>query len=161
VFVHASMHYMRVYASVSVSSSEANDVYRNIGYVMHCFQCGHRFKAEEYSVAKCELCGSVMRTGGQLWTGPFHNKEFVKKMLGYDADRQCRKVLDVATEEASDIPYYFRADEISAKLRTNPHSVQKIIEKLQSTGFAASKSALNTSAFKTDARIDQILDVLR
>lgn len=161
VFVHATMHYMRVYASVLVSSSEANDVYRSIGYVMHCFQCGHRFKAEEYSVAKCELCGSVMRTGGQLWTGPFHNKEFVKKMLGYDADRQCRKVLDAATEEASDIPYYFRADEISAKLRTNPHSVQKIIEKLQSTGFTASKSALNTSAFKTDARIDQILDVLR
>lgn len=161
VFVHATMHYMRVYASVLVSSSEANDVYRSIGYVMHCFQCGHRFKAEEYSVAKCELCGSVMRTGGQLWTGPFHNKEFVKKMLGYDADRQCRKVLDAATEEASDIPYYFRADEISAKLRTNPHSVQKIIEKLQSTGFTASKSALNTSAFKTDARIDEILDVLR
>jgi tRNA (guanine26-N2/guanine27-N2)-dimethyltransferase len=161
MFVHATMHYMRVYASVLVSSSEANDVYRSIGYVMHCFQCGHRFKAEEYSVAKCELCGSVMRTGGQLWTGPFHNKEFVKKMLGYDADRQCRKVLDAATEEASDIPYYFRADEISAKLKTNPHSVQKIIEKLHSTGFTASKSALNTSAFKTDARIDQIMDVLR
>lgn len=161
VFVHATMHYMRVYASVSVSSSEANDVYRSIGYVMHCFQCGHRFKAGEYSVAKCDLCGNVMRTGGQLWTGPFHNKEFVKKMLGYDADRQCRKVLDAATEEASDIPYYFRADEISSKLRTNPHSVQKIIEKLQSTGFAASKSALNTSAFKTEARIDQILDILR
>jgi tRNA (guanine26-N2/guanine27-N2)-dimethyltransferase len=161
VFVHTTMHYLRVYASVSVSSSEANDVYRNIGYIMHCFQCGHRFKAEEYGNAKCELCGSAMRTGGQLWTGPFHAREFVKKMLGHEADRQCKKVLNLAAEEASEIPYYFRADEISSKLRTNPHSVQRIIEKLQSAGFAASKAALNTSAFKTDARIDQILNILK
>lgn len=161
VFVHATMHYLRVYASVSVSSSKANDVYRSIGYVMHCFKCGHRFKAEEYGNVKCELCGSAMRTGGQLWTGPFHDREFVKKMLGYEADRQCKKVLDAAAEEASGIPYYFRADEISAKLRTNPHSVQKIIEKLQSAGFVASKASLNTGAFKTDARIDQILDILK
>lgn len=161
VFVHATMHYLRVYASVSVSSSEANNVYRNIGYVMHCFQCGHRFKAEEFANIKCELCGSAMQIGGQLWTGVLHDKEFVKKMLEQNPDRLCKKVLDVAPEEAIGIPYYFRADEISAKLKTNPHSVQKIIEKLQSAGFVASKTALNTSAFKTDARIDQILNVLR
>lgn len=161
VFVHSTMHYMRVYASVSVSSSEANDVYKSIGYTMHCFSCGHRFMAKEYASVKCELCGSAMRTGGQLWTAPFHDREFVKKMLGYDPDRQCKKVLDLAAEEASEIPYYFRADEISAKLRTNPHSVQKIIEKLQSAGFVASKASLNTGAFKTDARIDQILGVLK
>jgi tRNA (guanine26-N2/guanine27-N2)-dimethyltransferase len=162
LFVHARMHYLRAYASVSVSSSEANDVYASIGYVMHCFQCGHRFKAEEYgNVKKCELCGSAMRTGGQLWTGPFHDREFVKKMLEQNPDRQSKKVLDAAAEEASGIPYYFRADEISAKLRTNPHSVQKVIEKLQSSGFVASKTALNPSAFKTDARIDQILETLR
>lgn len=161
VFVHATMHYLRVYAAVSVSSSEANDVYRSIGYVMHCFQCGHRFKAEEYGNIKCELCGSAMKIGGQLWTGALHDKELVKKMLEQNPDRQCKKVLDVAAEEASDIPYYFRADEISAKLKTNPHSVQKIIEKLQSAGFAASKATLNTGAFKTDARIDQILNLLK
>jgi tRNA (guanine26-N2/guanine27-N2)-dimethyltransferase len=128
---------------------------------MHCFQCGHRVRAEEYGNTKCELCGSAMRTGGQLWTGAFHDKELVKKMLEQNPDRQCKKVLDAAAEEASGIPYYFRADEISAKLRTNPHSVQKIIEKLRSAGFAASRAALNTGSFKTDARMDQILNVLR
>jgi tRNA (guanine26-N2/guanine27-N2)-dimethyltransferase len=161
VFVHATMHYMRVYASVSVSSSEANDVYGSIGYLMHCFQCGHRTAAKEYAAAKCELCGSAMKTGGQLWTAPFHDKEFVKKMSTYDPDPKCKKVLDAAAEEASEIPYYFRADEISSKLRTNPHSVQKIIEKLRSAGFVASKAALNTGAFKTNARVDEILKILK
>jgi tRNA (guanine26-N2/guanine27-N2)-dimethyltransferase len=155
------MHYLRVYASIFVSSKGANDVYSRIGYVMHCFQCGHRFKAEEYSSAKCGLCGNTMRTGGQLWTGPFHDGEFVKKMRGYEADRQCKKVLDAAAEEASDIPYYFRADEISAKMKTNPSSVQEIIEKLKSSGFVASRTALNPGAFKTDAKMNQISNVLK
>jgi tRNA (guanine26-N2/guanine27-N2)-dimethyltransferase len=162
VFVHATMHYLRVYATVSASSSEANDVYSNIGYIMHCFNCGHRFMSKEYDgKAKCELCNSTLRVGGQLWTGPFHDKEFVKKMLGQNPDSKCKKVLDVSLEEISEIPYYFRADEISSKLKTNPHSVQRIIEKLQSAGFAASKTPLNPGAFKTDAGISQILDVLK
>jgi tRNA (guanine26-N2/guanine27-N2)-dimethyltransferase len=101
-----------------------------------------------------------LAVGGQLWTGPLHDKEFVKKMLEQDPDRQCKKVLEAAAEEASEIPYYFRADEISSKLKSNTHSVQRILEKLHAAGFVASKTALNTSAFKTDARIDSILDVL-
>ncbi len=162
VFVHATMHYLRVYATVSVSSSEANDVYSNIGYIMHCFNCGHRFASKEYDgKSKCELCKTGLRVGGQLWTGPFHDKEFVKKMLAQNPDTRCKKVLDASLEEISEVPYYFKADEISSKLKTNPHSVQKIIEKLQSAGFAASRTPLNTSAFKTDANIIQILDVLR
>jgi tRNA G26 N,N-dimethylase Trm1 len=39
--------------------------------------------------------------------------------------------------------------------------VQRIIEKLESAGFVASRAALNTGGFKTDARIDQILNILK
>lgn len=162
VFAHATMHYLRVYAVVSVSSDKANDVYNNINFIMHCFNCGHRFKDEQCScIKKCELCGNSLHVGGQLWTGSMHNKEFVKKMLCQELPLHCKKVLDASVEEISEIPYYFRTDEISAKLKTNPPSVHKIIEKLQSVGFAASKAALNTSAFKTDANIREILSVLK
>ncbi len=101
-----------------------------------------------------------MAIGGQLWTGPLHDKEFVRKMLELGPNRQCTKLLEAAEEEISEIPYYFRADEISAKLKTNPHSVHRVIEKLRAAGFVGSKASLNTGAFKTDARIDTILDVL-
>ncbi len=160
VFVHATKHYLRIYAKVLVSSSRANNVYNNIGYLMHCFQCGHRFNTKEYGKGKCELCNTSLAVGGQIWTGSLYEKEFVKKMLEQDPDRQCKKVLEAAIEEASEIPYYFRSDEISSKLKSNTHSVQRIIEKLHAAGFVASKTALNTSAFKTDARIDSILNVL-
>lgn len=160
LFVHATLHYLRIYAKVSVSSSQANDVYNSIGYIMHCFQCGHRFTTKEYGKGKCELCNSGLAIGGQLWTGPLHDKEFVKKMLEQGPNIQCKKLLEAAEEEVSEIPYYFRADEISAKLKTNTQSVHRAIEKLRAAGFVGSKASLNTSAFKTDARIDTILDVL-
>ena len=161
VFVHATMHYMRVYARVSVSSSQANDVYSNIGYVLHCFQCGHRIKVADYEQKKCELCGSAMRIGGQLWTGNLHDKEFVGRMVEQDPERRSKKVLEAAQDELSEIPYYFKADEISSKNRTNPHSVLGILEKLRSSGFTASRTALNPGGFKTNARLDQILSALK
>jgi tRNA (guanine26-N2/guanine27-N2)-dimethyltransferase len=160
VFVHATKHYLRVYAKISVSSSQANEVYNNMGYVMHCSQCGHRFNTKECGKGKCELCSAGLCIGGQLWTGHLHDKEFVKKMLEQDPDNQCKKVLEAAAEEASEIPYYFRADEISSKLKSNTLPIERILEKLHAAGFVASKTALNTSAFKTNARIDSVLDVL-
>jgi tRNA (guanine26-N2/guanine27-N2)-dimethyltransferase len=163
VFSHATMHYLRVYAQVSVSSSEANDVYANIGYVMHCFNCGNRLATREYDgTVKCELCQKKLRIGGQLWTGQLHEKEFVAKMKEQAGnDEKSKKVLDAALDEIDYVPYYFKADEISSKLRTNPHSIPKIIEKLQAAGYRASKTPLNFGAFKTDARLDRIIDVLR
>jgi len=162
VFSHATMHYLRVYAQVSVSSSEANDVYASIGHVMHCFNCGHRFSTAEYDGdAKCELCQKKLRIGGQLWTGPLHDKEFVAKMAKEGADEKNKKVLDAALDEIDGVPYYFKADEISSKLRTNPHSIAKIIEKMRAAGYKASRTPFNPGAFKTDARLDRIIDVLR
>jgi tRNA (guanine26-N2/guanine27-N2)-dimethyltransferase len=110
---------------------------------------------------KCDLCGGSMSVGGQLWTGTLHDRDFVGRMLLQNPDRQCKKLLDAAAEERSGIPYYFRADEISARMKTSPHSVQRIIEKLGAAGFAASRASLNPGAFKTDARLDQILQALK
>lgn len=162
IFVHVTMHYVRVYATVAVSSSQANDVYSNVGYIIHCFQCGHRDSIHDHTkIGKCKLCGGSIRVGGQLWTGQLYNKDFVNKMIAQDPDRQCKKVLEAAAEEISEIPYYFRADEISAKMKTNPYPIPRILEKLKSAGFAASRTALNPGAVKTDASLDQILNVLR
>lgn len=158
IFAHAAMQYLRVYAAVSVSSSEANNVYDNIGYTMHCFQCGNRTCTREFDGnKKCELCQTKMKVGGQLWTSPLHDPDFVKTM-STGAEKQNKKLLDAALEEI-DVPYYFRADEISSRLKTHPQSLSKIIEKLQSSGFKASRTPFNPGAFKTDARIDQILQV--
>jgi len=41
-----------------------------------------------------------------------------------------------------------------------PISLAKTIEKLQNAGFRASATSLNPAAFKTDARVDEILSII-
>ncbi len=160
VFVHSTMHYMRIYAKVSVSSSEANDVYANIGYVSHCFKCGHRSMLVEFAAPKCELCGSQMRIGGQLWTGQVYDKALLERMLAEELEDRPRKLIETARDEL-ELPYYFKVDEIAQKNQTNPNSVKVVIEKLHQSGYSASKTALNPGAFKTNARIDEIHALLK
>jgi tRNA (guanine26-N2/guanine27-N2)-dimethyltransferase len=196
LFAHANLHYLRVYIEVSLSSSQANKVYDNIGYLRHCFRCGNRNVIMEYDKSEvCELCGNGFSVGGKLWINRLFDKNFVKKMSSYyhhhdelkttssnantnddnkeninynnnnDDDNKkndiIKKILAVCLNEIDDIPHYFRADEISSKLKKSPLPLQNIIEKLSTAGYRASKTSLNTSAFKTDARIDQILSLLR
>jgi tRNA (guanine26-N2/guanine27-N2)-dimethyltransferase len=180
LLVHANLHYLRVYIEVSLSSSQANKVYDNIGYLRHCFRCGNRNVIMEYDKSEvCELCGKGFRLGGKLWISRLFDKNFIKKMSSYYDDDELqnttsnkssstntnndiiKKILAICLNEIDDIPHYFRADEISSKLKKSPLPLQNIIEKLSTAGYRASKTSLNTSAFKTDARIDQILSLLQ
>jgi tRNA (guanine26-N2/guanine27-N2)-dimethyltransferase len=178
LFAHANLHYLRVYIEVSLSSSQANKVYDNIGYLRHCFRCGNRNVIMEYDKSEvCELCGNGFSLGGKLWISRLFDKNFIKKMSSYYDDELkntssnssntntsndiIKKILAICLNEIDDIPHYFRTDEISSKLKKSPLPLQNIIEKLSTAGYRASKTSLNTSAFKTDARIDQILSLLQ
>jgi tRNA (guanine26-N2/guanine27-N2)-dimethyltransferase len=173
IFVHANLHYIRVYVNISVSSSKANKIYDNIGYIRHCFRCGNRNTTKEYNGSEfCELCKNRFSIGGQLWIGRLFNKDFIKKMSNNELNSKAinnneknrddaKKILPSCLDEIDDIPHYFLADEIASKLKMSPYPLQKIIEKLLKAGYRASKSSLRAGAFKTDARIDQILKLLR
>jgi tRNA (guanine26-N2/guanine27-N2)-dimethyltransferase len=75
--------------------------------------------------------------------------------------RYLKKGLFTCIEELDDIPFYFLSDEIASRLRTNPNPLQKIIEQLHSIGYRASRTSLDPNGFKTDAGINQILDLLK
>src|ERR687891_1652051 len=82
LFAHTNMHYLRIYAQVTLSSKMANSVFDNIGYIQHCFQCGSRTASSSENRAEaCELCSARLRTAGWLWTGKIYDKDFVKAMI--------------------------------------------------------------------------------
>jgi tRNA (guanine26-N2/guanine27-N2)-dimethyltransferase len=162
IFCHSSQHYLRVYASLVVSNTAANQMIGNIGYIKHCFTCGYRSKTEDGSSGVCPLCGKGLTIGGPLWTGPIYDNEFVMSMLSdQQLNPQCSKLITTASEELVQIPFYFKVDEISKHLRTNPFSVSRLIEVLALNGYKASPSALNPSGIKTDAQLNEILGILR
>jgi tRNA (guanine26-N2/guanine27-N2)-dimethyltransferase len=172
VFVHANLHYLRIYVKVLVSSSKANKVYDNIGYLRHCFKCGNRNVVKRHDISEvCEICGNNFSVAGQLWINRLFDKNFIGKSISHQSvndgiqamkemDR-CQKLFSICLDELDDIPYYFRGDDIASKLRINPYPLQTVVDKLSSSGYRASKTSFNPSAFKTNARINEILDVLR
>jgi tRNA G26 N,N-dimethylase Trm1 len=114
------------------------------------------------------VCGNNVRIGGQLWINKLFDKNLINKMINHNMKTSknknydyINKVLSICLNENDDIAYYFLVDEIASKLKTSPLSVQKVIEKLSSVGYKASKVSINSRAFKTNARIDEILNLLR
>lgn len=167
IFVHANLHYLRAYLVVTVSRRDANSIFEHIGYLRDCTKCGNRSAITEFKGESCELCGSTYGFAGHLWIKRLFDKDFVKKMSylldtnDEVASMHClKKILFTCIEELDDIPFYFLSDEIASRLRTNPDPLQKIIEQLRSIGYRASRTSLDPNGFKTDARIDQILDLL-
>jgi tRNA (guanine26-N2/guanine27-N2)-dimethyltransferase len=170
VFVHANLHYLRAYIMVTVSRHDANSVFQEIGYLRDCTKCGNRNAiTESHSGDSCELCGSKYSFAGFLWIKRLFDKAFIKKMIdlleaGDEENasmRYLKKGLFTCIEELDDIPFYFLSDEIASRLRTNPNPLQKIIDRLHSIGYRASRTSLDPNGFKTDAGIDVILDLLK
>jgi tRNA (guanine26-N2/guanine27-N2)-dimethyltransferase len=172
LFAHSYSQYIRVYARVKLSSTEANKVHQKLGFLQHCLNCGNRMVAKEYSKSEvCGLCGNSFNLAGQLWVTRLFDKIFIEKMDTSYPKRSgtCvennsavnRSILSACLEEHDDIPYYFVTDEIATKLKTSPYSIEKVIERLSGSGYRASKTSFNTRGFKTDARIKDILDLLR
>jgi tRNA (guanine26-N2/guanine27-N2)-dimethyltransferase len=58
-------------------------------------------------------------------------------------------------------PSFFVLDEIARRLKDAPKSLERTIEKLEKSGHQASPTSLNPSGFKTSARIDEIIEVLK
>jgi tRNA (guanine26-N2/guanine27-N2)-dimethyltransferase len=170
LFAHNYLHYIRLYLKVKLSSSEANKVYDNLGYLGHCFKCGNRNILSEYMKnVPCNICGTNLRTGGQLWIKKLFDKDFIKKMIGSaiqddasdKAKQRVKNILYTCLNENDDIPYYFIVDEIASKLKTSPESVANIIGKLLAAGYKASTTSLSTRGVKTNAGISDIIRVLR
>jgi tRNA (guanine26-N2/guanine27-N2)-dimethyltransferase len=172
LFAHSYSQYMRVYVRLKLSSTEANMVHHKLGFIQHCQNCGNRMVAkEDNKLGVCDLCGKSLKIAGQLWISKLFNKTLLKNMersnlkkIGPSVEDNVivnGSMLRTSLEENDDIPYYFITDEIAAKLKTGPHSVEKAIKKLSSSGYRASRTILSTRGFKTDAKINDILKLLR
>ncbi len=183
LFAHTNMHYLRMYAQVNLSSELANSVFENLGYLQHCFYCGNRAVSNVYARSEiCELCRSRFKIAGWLWTGPIYEKDFIREMISkiFQSDdngnesrkryfeevlkrreKKLHKLLLKCIEEHDEIPYYFTSEEISSRLKIGSPSVTKIVEALSNAGFKASRSGLNPTAFKTDAKIHEIMALFR
>ena len=72
-------------------------------------------------------------------------------------NKKCATILEKCYEEANLQPAYYTLDEIASRMKSAPLKLENAIQKLQASGFNASRTSLNPSGFRTDCQIDDIL----
>ena len=160
LFIDNDMHYYRAYVKILTKP----DQNYNLGYITYCKKCGSR-NIEIETVKKCDNCNSLLEIAGPLWIGKLFDKTFVKTMKDeikeLEVEKRCESVLEKCIEEEALPPMYYTLDEIASKAKSAPLALDKAIKRLEDSGYNASRTSLNPTGFRTNAKIKQICDILR
>jgi tRNA (guanine26-N2/guanine27-N2)-dimethyltransferase len=160
LFVESNMHYYRTYVKVL----NRPDQQENIGYILHCKNCGHR-KITLEQEQECELCRLKISIAGPLWIGNIFNKEFIQNMLleiqNFKVDKVCEKMLHKCLVESEMPGTYFTLDEIASKMKSSPPKLENAVSNLQKNNFVACVTSFNSTGFRTDAKINEIIKIFQ
>lgn len=158
IFAESNMHYYRTYVRVLIRQDQKE----NIGYIIHCKNCGHR-KIVLEQINECELCNSKLNIGGPLWIDKIFDKEFVNDMIlklpELSVGKVCEKTLQKCLVESEMSGIYFTLDEIASKMKASPPKLEDAIINLQKNGYLASSTSFNPTGFRTNANINEIISV--
>ena len=169
---YSMAHFIRVIAQVAKGAKKADESMKKLGFIAHCFSCGNRFafsRADMMGMCmgnKCGICDRKMRIAGPLYVEAIKEKRFCeqvheeleKREMG--KKKEAMKIVTTCINEL-DIPFYYEHHAICKALKVQPSSISSLIDALRSNGFSASRTHFSDTAFKTDARIDAIRDVLK
>lgn len=161
VFCHSTDHYIRVYATIKYGAKKADESIKNMGYVLHCFNCFHRETAKEpFSMeynGRCSECNAKLGVAGPLWIGKIFDrrfcklieKEFSRKMFRHR--QKIGKILTLIHSETDAPITYYVLDKISHKIALPVPSVKSIFASLREGGFQASFTHFNPRGIRTNA----------
>jgi tRNA (guanine26-N2/guanine27-N2)-dimethyltransferase len=171
LFSHSTNHYIRVYATVKHGAIKADESLKQMGYILHCFNCFHRETIKNpfvgYLRLKCPECGSRMDFAGPLWLKDIFNKDFCEKMLTESEHKKIRnkfrvyKTLTLAKEEADAPITYYVIERICDKLGLPTISIKKVYEALKNDGFEVSLTHFNPKGLRTNAPTSAVVKLLQ
>ena len=160
IFVESDMHYYRIYVRV-LNRPDQQD---NIGYIIHCKNCGHR-KLSLKQKQECELCGLRVSNAGPLWIGNIFDREFIQDMISeipnLEIDKVCEKTLQKCLLESEMPGTYYTLDEIASKMKSSPPKLENAISNLQKNNFVASVTSFSPTGFRTNANINEIIEIFQ
>ena len=171
VFSHSSDHYVRVYATMEYGAKKADESLRNMGYILHCFECFHRETARLHSFikndGKCGECGSRLSVAGPLWVGRILDKRFCELMEEEVKRRRLRlanrieKTLSLIRSEIDAPITYYVVDKLCDALNLPVPPVKKVSETLKGEGYHALLTHFNTRGIRSDAPANMMKNAVR
>lgn len=165
LLAYTSEHFIRAYVSVERSASKANDSMRALGFIAHCFNCGHRYSKSGLTApvnGNCSNCGGSMKIAGPMYLDKIHEASFCDSVLGRVKSKRGSKIVRLCLNELNvNIPFHFDHHWICKKMGIAPCSIDKVFTKLRENGFLVSSTHYSGTSFKTNASMMEIMDVLR
>ena len=169
VFSHRAEHYVRTCATIRYGAKNADESLKNMGYLLHCFNCFHREKENLFTVQRsdrCGECGSRLNIAGPLWLGRLFDSRFVELMeieannrkLG--SGRKIQGMLAVIKTEVEAPFTYYVVDKLCDSLNLPVPSVKKVIEALKKEGFQASPTHFNSRGIRSNAPASKLREIL-
>jgi tRNA (guanine26-N2/guanine27-N2)-dimethyltransferase len=160
---HADQHYVRAYCRVRISPSEANRTLRSLGYLLHCFKCGHRESATTVREA-CHACGGKLKVAGPLWVGDLHQETFLEDLIAIAPFHSMKRYVPLLTRAKGETgfpPFYFRIPHFTDALGVASVSPSDLCGRLTSLGFRCARSSVDGQGVKTDASVKDVISALK
>jgi tRNA (guanine26-N2/guanine27-N2)-dimethyltransferase len=149
----------------------ADESLKNMGYILHCFECFHRETAKTLFIiersGKCSECGSKLNVAGPLWLGKIVDEKFcnlVEEELEkrtFRLKERLEKILNLIKGEVNAPITYYVVDKICDKLAIPVPSVKKILNILREEGFQACLTHFNFGGVKANASAMDMKEILQ
>lgn len=167
-----SGHFIRVFCISFKNQELITKSFGNIGYIIHCNNCGYRssFGNDILELPKeCPSC--VNKTNldyaGPLWIGKIHKTDFIRKMLNLNEDskfsnkKRIEKLLSFASEE-NDMPIsYYNLHKLSQNLKlASIPKIKDVISIIKENGYHSSRTHFDFLSIKMDLDIFSLKKIL-
>jgi tRNA (guanine26-N2/guanine27-N2)-dimethyltransferase len=170
VFSHSTNHYIRIYATTKYGAKKADESIKNMGYILHCFNCFHRETTKELFTiehsGKCSECGSKMSTAGPLWLDKIVDRDFCN-LMEKEAERRVLKnkgkiwkMLTLIKSETETPITYYVVDKLCDALNIPVPSVKRLVDALRKENFQASLTHFNQKGIRTNGPAMKIKQIL-
>ncbi|HVP40503.1 MAG TPA: tRNA (guanine(10)-N(2))-dimethyltransferase [Candidatus Krumholzibacteriaceae bacterium] len=160
LFCHSTDHYIRVYAVVGYGAQKADSSLKEMGHVLHCFNCFHRETIKglfTLLTSECSECHGKLNIAGPLWLRRIFDKDFITNMQKelpkkrLKQERRINKLLFLTENEADAPATYYVIDKICDKYGLPAPSTENIIKRLERAGDTAIPTHFHKRGIKTNA----------
>jgi tRNA (guanine26-N2/guanine27-N2)-dimethyltransferase len=168
VLAHATEHYYRAYLLLDRGAELANACIRSMGFIAHCFTCGHRYVLPGLFPtlrSDCAFCGAKLAVAGPLWIGTLRDQKFCQQVLEniengvFGTKRRATKIITLCLNELDTVTF-FDYHKLLRELKCPPVPIETLVSALRTVGCRASRTHFSGTSIKTDADAATLKGVL-
>lgn len=169
VFCHSTDHYIRVFAKANYGAQKADSSVKEMGYVLHCFNCFQRETAMGLFASlkqECPECHGKLSLSGPMWLGKIFDTDFITKMQkelpkkNMKQEKRIGKLLFLAENEAEAPATYYVIDKICDKYGLPAPSTESVVRELEKAGCTAVLTHFHKRGIKTNAAAKTVKDII-